>query len=183
MPALRILLAGLVVAVSILAGRPAMASTSDLVQHLDQIALGFPGGIALYIADPETGKALYTRNADEPIVTASLYKLGVLLEAERRVDAGELRYDDLITILPEDITEDGSFEAAGAEMTLDQALEAMITISDNGTAQALWHLLGPENIDVTLQRAGIGDFHVALDRSEDNVATPRAIGTFFTLLA
>lgn len=183
MRVLRFLLAGLVVAMSVVAGRPAAASTADLVQHLDEIAQGFPGGVGLYIADPATGKPLYMRNPDEPIVTASLYKLGVLLEAERRVEAGDLRYDDVITIQPEDITEDGSFEPAGSEMTLDQALEAMITISDNGTAQDLWHLLGPQNIDVTLQNVGITGFHVALDRSEDNVATPRAIGTFFTMLA
>lgn len=183
MRALRILLAGLCVAASVLAGRPAMASTSELVQHLDRIAQGFPGGIGLYIADPTTGKALYTRNPDEPIITASLYKLGVLLEAERRVDIGDLKYDDIVTIQPEDITDDGSFEPAGTELTLDRALEAMVTVSDNGSAQALWHLLGPRNIDVTLQNAGIGDFHVALDRNEDNVATPRAVGTFFTLLA
>ena len=69
---------------------------------------------------------------------------------ERRVDAGELHYSDRITIQPEDVTEDGSFEYPGTELTLDEALEAMITISDNGAARALWHLLGGENIDATL---------------------------------
>src|SRR5262249_38985484 len=52
-----------------------------------------------------------------------------------------------------------------------------------GSAQALWHLLGGQNIDASLQKWGINDFHVAVDESEDNVATPRAIGQFFTLLA
>jgi len=164
-------------------GAPAAASTADLVQHLDQLVSAFPGGAGLWIADPNTGKTLYSHDADEPIITASLYKLAVLTEAERRVEAGQLHYGDIITIEDEDITEDGSFEVAGTELTLDQALEAMITISDNGAALALWHVLGPENINATLRNIGITDFHVFLDWNEDNVATPRAVGTLLTLLA
>ncbi len=183
MSRVRVLLSVALVMASLGAGRPAAASTQELVQQLDQLSGAFPGGVGLWIADPSAPKPLYARNADEHVITASLYKLGVLAEAERRVDTGELKYSDIITIMPEDITEDGSFEAAYTELTLDQALEAMITISDNGAAQALWHLLGGENIDATLAKAGLSDFHVAYDSSEDNVATPRAIGTFFTMLA
>lgn len=168
---------------SVLAGRPAEASTADLVVQLDRLAASFPGGVGLWIADPAAPKPLYTRDAGEHVITASLYKLGVMAEAERRVDAHQLSYADLVTITEEDVTEDGSFEPAGTEMTLDEALEAMITISDNGAAQALWHLLGPANIDATLTKAGLADFHVALDRKEDNVATPAVIGQFFSLLA
>ncbi len=183
MRTLRLLVAACVVIASLVGARPVAASTTDLGAQLDQVAEGFPGGVGLYVADPTNGKALYTHNADEPVVTASLYKLGVLAEAERRVDAGELTYDDMITIEPEDVVEDGSFESVGTELTIDQALEAMITVSDNGAAQALWRTLGPENIDATLQKIGLTDFHVALDHNEDNVATPRAIGLYFTMLA
>jgi beta-lactamase class A len=164
-------------------GAPAAAGTAELVQHLDQLVSTFPGGAGLWIADPNLSTPLYSHDADEPIITASLYKLAVLAEAERRVDAGELHYSDIITIEDEDITEDGSFELAGTELTLDEALEAMITISDNGAALALWHVLGPENINATLQRVGIKDFHVFLNWDEDNIATPRAVGTLLTLLA
>ena len=183
MRSLRALLAVVVIVASVVSGRPAEASTADLVQQLDQIAAEFPGGVGLWIADPNSSKPLYSRNADEPIIAASLYKLGILAEAERRVDTGDLRYSDTITIEPEDITEDGSFEAAGAVLTIDEALEAMITISDNGTALALWRFLGPANIDATLDRIGLADFHVALNDDEDNVVTPRAVGQYFTLLA
>src|SRR5712691_932724 len=165
-------------------GAPAAASTAELVQHLDQLVGSFPGGAGLWIADPNASKPLYSHDADEPVITASLYKLAVLAEAERRVDAGQLHYSDIITIENEDITEDGSFEVAGTELTLDQALEAMITISDNGAALALWHVLGAENINATLRNVGINDFHVFMAWGEDdNVATPRAIGTLLTLLA
>jgi beta-lactamase class A len=179
-----IVLAASVALMGVLPPAPAAASTAELVQHLDQLVTGFPGGAGLYIADPNLSKPLYAHDADEPIITASLYKLAVLTEAERRVDLGQLHYSDIITIEDEDITEDGSFEPAGTELTLDAALEAMITISDNGAALALWHVLGAQNINATLRNQGINDFHVFMSWGEDdNVATPRAIGTLLTLLA
>ena len=172
-----------VIAASLVRAGPAAAGTAELVQALDQLASAFPGGAGLWIADPLAARPLYARSDDEPVIMASLYKLGVLAEAERRVETGELRYGDLITIHPEDVTADGSFFEAGTELTLDDALEAMVTISDNGTALALWHLLGGANIDAMLSSQGLTGFHVAFDESEDNVATPRAVGTFLARLA
>jgi beta-lactamase class A len=162
---------------------PARASTADLVQHLDGLISSFSGGVGIWVSDPTVTTPLYTHDPDEQVIAASLYKLGVLAEAERRVDAGELHYNDVITIEPDDITADGSFEDAGTQLTIDEALEAMITISDNGSALALWRILGGSNIDATLEKAGVKNFHVALDNTEDNWVTPRAVGTYFTLLA
>jgi beta-lactamase class A len=165
-------------------GAPAAASTADLVHQLDQLVSAFPGGAGLWIGDARTSKPIYSHDANEPIITASLYKLALLTEAERRVEAGQLRYGDIITIEAEDITEDGSFEVAGTELTLDEALEVMITISDNGSALALWHMLGAENINATMRAVGVNDFHVFVEWGvDDNVATPAAIGTLLTLLA
>jgi len=161
----------------------AEASTADLIRQLDGLVASFPGGAGIWVSDPNVPTPLFTHDPDEQVIAASLYKLGVLAEAERRVDAGQLHYNDQVVIQPEDVTADGSFEEAGTQLTLDEALEAMITISDNGAALALWHILGGANVDVTLQKAGIADFHVALDESEDHWATPRAVGMFFTLLA
>ena len=171
----------IVIAVSLPA--PAQASTSDLVKQLDGLIGSFPGGAGIWIADPTVATPLFSHDPEEQVIAASLYKLGVLAEAERRVDSGELHYGDTITIEPDDITSDGSFEDAGTQLTLDQALEGMITVSDNGAALALWHILGGANIDATLEKTGIKDFHVAFDDTEDNWATPHAVGTFFTLLA
>jgi len=159
------------------------ASTAELVQQLDSLIASFPGSAGIWVGDPIVATPLYARNANVQVIAASLYKLGVLVEAERRVDARELTYTDVITIEAEDITVDGSFEDAGTQLTLDEALEAMITISDNGSALALWRILGGASINATLQKAGVDDLHVALDSTEDNWATPHAVGTFFTLLA
>src|SRR5438477_48847 len=69
---MRVLKALLVLAVvvsAVLAGRPAQASTADLVAHLDELASSFVGGVGLWIADPNAATPLYTRNPDEHVVT------------------------------------------------------------------------------------------------------------------
>ncbi len=178
--ALAIALTGTLVAMP--AGRAA-GSTQDLVIQVDGLVRAFPGDVGVYVADPLNPTPLYTHDADVAFITASLYKLGILAHVETLIDAGQLKYTDTIEIQPEDITEDGSYELAGTVMTVDEALEAMITVSDNGTALELWHSLGPDNINATLQKLGLTAFHIASNDDDDHTATARVIGQYFTLLA
>lgn len=162
---------------------PAAASTADLVIQVDGLVKAFPGDTGVYIADPLVAQPLYTHDADVSFIAASIYKLGILVDVESLVDSGALKYSDTIEIQPEDITDDGSYEVAGTVMTVDEALEAMITVSDNGTALELWRSLGPDNINATLQKLGLGDFHIATDDNDDNTVTARVVGQLFSLLA
>ena len=163
--------------------RAAAPFSADVLRRLDALIAAFPGSAGVWIADPVSSAPLYAHDADANVTTASLYKLGVLMEAERRVENGQLRYSDAITIGVDDVTEDGSAYEPGTVLSLDDALEAMITVSDNGAALALWHLFGGGTIDETLARAGMRDFHVTFDANGTTLATPRAVGTFFRLLA
>jgi beta-lactamase class A len=164
-------------------GARAAALPADAVRRLDGLIAEFRGGAGVWIGDAASSTPLYSHNPDSPVVTASLYKLGVLAEAERRVDAGSLSYTRTVTIQTEDVTDEGSSYEAGTALPIDQALESMITISDNGSALALWHLLGGQNIDALLEREGMPDFDVTLDERGNTTATPRSVGTFFTRLA
>ncbi|MBI2774324.1 MAG: serine hydrolase, partial [Chloroflexi bacterium] len=166
-----------------LVGAAAPARATDLNSVLDTLANAFPGGSAVWVADPSRPDPLYARDADRSVLAASLYKLAVLAEAERQVDLGLRAYTDPVTIDPEDITEDGSYFYPGDKLTLDEALEAMITVSDNGTALKLWRTLGPEQINKTLAANGISGFNVALDWDDDNLVTARGVGTLLTRLA
>ncbi len=164
-------------------GRAAPPLSADVVRKLDGLIAAFPGKAGVWVADPAAASPLYTHDADTSVVSASLYKLGVLMEAERRIESGTMRYSDRITIQPDDVTEDGSGYVAGAVISLDEALEAMITLSDNSSALALWRRLGGDTIDATLARAGMPDFRVSLDRNGNTTVTPHAVGTYFALLA
>jgi beta-lactamase class A len=175
-----------VVAACVLLGTlaaPGAASTADLIIQVDGLVKAFPGDTGVYVADPLAPQPLYTHDADVAFIAASLYKLGILVHVESLVDAGKLKYTDTIEIQPEDVTDDGSYEVAGTVMTVDEGLEAMITVSDNGTALEFWHSLGPDTINATLQKLGLTDFHIATDDNDDNTATARVIGQYFTLLA
>src|SRR3989442_801282 len=161
---------------------PSSAPT-PLQTLLDRRVGGFSGGAGIVVVDPVTGALLYAHDPDQLVITASLYKLAVLVEAERRVETGKARYADPITIEPEDITDDGAFEPAGTTMTLDEALERMITVSDNGAALALERIFGPHQINLTLTSLGIQPFTLAENDADDNVASPRAVANYFLLLA
>lgn len=68
------LLTAVLVSGSVGAG-PAEGTTTQLVGQLDSLLATVEGGSGLYIADPSLPAPLYTRNADEQVITASLYKL------------------------------------------------------------------------------------------------------------
>ena len=162
--------------------RVAAPYPADVVRRLDALVVKFPGRAGVWISDPMSAVPLYTHDSGANVSTASLYKLGVLMEAERRVDSGQLRYSDPITIGPGDVTDEGSAYEPGTTLSLDDALEAMITVSDNGAALALWHLFGASAIEASLVRAGMPDF-LTFDGDGNTLTTPHATGMFFERLA
>jgi beta-lactamase class A len=145
---------------------------ADLV---DARLASFPGRAAIVAANGNTGEVLLAVDADATVFAASLYKLAVLLEAERRFDAGTLHPDEHIMVTDADQTEDGSFTATGSVLTIDEALERAIVVSDNAAALALIRRLGIPAIHATLEREGI-----ALRFTADGaMTTASAIATFF----
>jgi beta-lactamase class A len=154
---------------------PALIVTPGAADLVDARLASFAGRVAIVAADGITGDVLLSVDADTPVFAASLYKLAVLLEAERRFDAGTLRPDERITVTAADQTEDGNFTPTGTALTIDEALERAIVISDNAAALALIRRLGIPAIHATLEREGI-----ALRFTADGaMTTAGGIATFF----
>ena len=143
----------------------------------------FGGKAGVVIAFPGVPEPIFSTDADTPFIAASLYKLGVLLRIESLVESGTLSYDDTITIADADVTIDGSNEPAGTVLTIDDALEQMITYSDNGSALALLRVYGAPATNAKLAAAGIKGFRVAETPDEDYMVTARALTMYFDLLA
>jgi beta-lactamase class A len=158
------------------AAAPAVVVTPEAADRIDALLADRHGHAAVIVAAGRSGELLYTAEPDEPVFAASLYKLAVLLEAERRIDAGTLRHTDRITITAADQTESGSFSATGSVLTVDDALERAIVLSDNAAALALIRKLGIGSIQKTLERERIGYLRFTADGA---VTTARAIATFF----
>lgn len=157
------------------AAAPALIVTPDAADQIDALLARQGGRIAVVVAGGRSGEILYAVDPDEPVFAASLYKLAVLLEAERRIDAGTLRSSDLITVTIADQAESGSFTAAGSVLTIDDALERTIVLSDNAAALALIRSLGVSAIQATLEREQIYLRFTA----DGAVTTARGIATFF----
>lgn len=177
------LLAAMATALAAPAPALALSAQASLASRIDPLVEAFPGGSAILVADPSSAVPMYERDGDREIIAASLYKLGILAAVEMEVERGGLRYGDVIVIEDADITADGSFVIPGAALTVDDALELMITLSDNGTAMHFWRMLGGAYMNEVLGSFGVAGLHIAVDESDENVVTPRAIGSYFSLLA
>ena len=153
----------------------ALIVTPEAADQIDALLARGDGRAAVVVASGRSAEILFAVDADEPVFAASLYKLGVLLEAERRIDAGTLAPSESITVTAADQSEGGSFTAAGSVLTIDEALERTIAISDNAAALALIRRLGVSNIQATLDRERI----YLRFTSDGAITTARGIATFF----
>lgn len=159
-------------------GLEILAAGTDAILAARVAAFG--GQSAVVIADAVSGEVAYARNGERSVFAASLYKLGVLLEAERRIEGGKLRYADTVTVSVADQADGGSFTAAGTKLSIDEALRRMIVLSDNAAARALVRLLGVAAIHATLDREGLAELRFT---SVGARTTARAVATFFADLA
>lgn len=116
------------------------------------------GGFGIVVQNLQTG-ARAELNPGNSYYGASLYKVAVMYEVMRQVEAGSLSLDQTVTIDEFYAGQDlGTLDAfgweAGARITVRQAVEASITVSDNATAYLLGDLVGWGRVDQTLQELG-----------------------------
>lgn len=158
MRALHMLLAlSLVAILPVAMTAPAAANPLDvpLVAAVDSAVASFSGSAAVVITDPRSG-ATYAHGDGRVFTAASLYKLGVMVEAYRAAAAGELALDGTtVTIADEDLVDDGEETDSGTTLTVREAVERMITVSDNSCARALLRLLDTHRVNATSAALGL----------------------------
>ncbi|HTU71839.1 MAG TPA: serine hydrolase [Candidatus Baltobacteraceae bacterium] len=140
------------------ASRPASARPDDALEaQLRAIAAGYQGKVALYAADLRSGKTVAI-DADTPVPTASTIKLTILFEALKQIQEGRVRFDDKLTLTPENqVIGSGVLNQFDTplSLTFKDALTMMIVVSDNsGTNLAIDHL-GLKNIDDRIRWMGL----------------------------
>ena len=153
----------LVVVSLALAAHPAAATvllSRGLSDRLDSYVGQFNGSAGVVVRDTTSGNR-YSYADDRVFGSASLYKLMVMVEAYRQ-DASQLLSLDRTTV---DITEgdtgpDGWYTPAGAVLSVREAVERMITVSDNSAAQALLRRLATRNVNTTASALGLRDTRI-----------------------
>ncbi|MBI5876156.1 MAG: serine hydrolase [Chloroflexi bacterium] len=122
-----------------------------------RIADGFSGTLGVAAHNIKTGEQIF-HNADVIYPTASMVKIGILLELFRQREAGKLALDDMLTIGKQDKTGgSGLIENMGEKVPLSLYNIAVLmnAISDNTATNVLIGHLGKDAINRAMRDAGM----------------------------
>ena len=110
---------------------------------LEQYIAGLDGVYGIAARRLDGGEPVLI-NADRRYASASLYKLLVMYRVFQKMESGTLSPGDVLTIQPGDMQDAGSDEglSVGDRVTVERALEAMITVSSNAASFALVRAVG-----------------------------------------
>lgn len=131
----------------------------DSVAKVAAEILALPGTAAFGIYALGSGVTPVTELAgNQPMPIGSAFKLWILAEAARQVNAGARKWSDVVTLdtrsLPSGITQRWP---TGAPVTLHTLATLMISISDNTATDALLHALGRDKVDAMVAQTGTAD--------------------------
>ena len=119
-----------------------------------------PGQVSVALADLGTGAPQLVQGIapDRPLALGSAFKLVILAELVRAVEAGQRRWDDVVTL---DGTERpaGGFnqKPKGTQVTIRELARQMISVSDNSATDILLDKLGRERVEAMQATIGIAD--------------------------
>ncbi|MGC4251488.1 MAG: serine hydrolase [Sphingobium sp.] len=133
----------------------AKQADDSLIKVIDDFE-ALPGRTAFAIARL-TGSGpqwIATREPGRQMATGSSFKLYVLAELARAVEAGERRWSDVIPLAHKSFSGRLTAYPAHAPMTLHSLATAMIAESDNSAADTLLIALGREKVDAIVPRTG-----------------------------
>jgi beta-lactamase class A len=148
----------LLIATLALAG-PAASAQNDpvLSAALQSMIANFQGHVSFYAHDLATGKTVAI-DADQPVPTASVIKLGILYEALLQIRAGRAHFEDHLAVRREDQVSGSGvllFFDAPMTITFKDALTLMIALSDNTGANLSMEHVGIQNVDDRLVSLGM----------------------------
>jgi beta-lactamase class A len=130
---------------------------SQLDQLIKSIAAAHHGHVALYAHNLRTGQTA-SLMPDEPVQTASVIKMGVLLDAAEQIRAGQATFDERILL-----TKANQVAGSGVlgeltppiALTFADVLRLMVILSDNTATNMAIDRLGLAHINETLRTAGL----------------------------
>jgi hypothetical protein len=115
-------------------------------------------GFALARLGDGAPQLLAADHGETPFAIGSAFKLVILAELLRAVNAGERRWDDKVTLDGSPLP-GGTYmrSPAGTQVSLRELAQKMISISDNSATDILLHHLGRARVEAMLGVVGIAD--------------------------
>ena len=125
--------------------------------QLQSIAAAHQGLLAVYTHNLRSGETAGL-DADEPVQTASVIKMGILLDAAEQIRAGNASLEEKLVL-----TKANQVQGSGVlgqltaplTLTLRDVLHLMVVLSDNTATNMAIDRLGIEHINATLLAAGL----------------------------
>lgn len=148
----------LLASLALLAGPASAAGPSRAEKKLQKRISAFRGEMGLYARHLGTGEVLAV-NADARFPTASVIKLAVMAEVERRLAEGTLDLGTTVTLREEDKAGDETTPLnalhPGVVLTVPDLLRLMIAWSDNTATNFLVGLVGTKGVNDLLEAHGL----------------------------
>ncbi len=118
---------------------------NELASRLAPLAKAHKGKVAIAVKHLGTGESYY-QHADEPMPTASLIKLAVMIEVYQQVADGKVKLSDPVTLRKEDkVPGSGVLTdhfTPGITFPLGDAVHLMIAVSDNTATNLVLDKIG-----------------------------------------
>ncbi|MBV9119427.1 MAG: serine hydrolase [Chloroflexi bacterium] len=180
-----------------MAAAPPIASQAAIVPHpisRSAIAAGVEsrargilddaGGTTAMVAAMPGQAPFVALNANAALPSASLYKLGVMAAVYNAFAKGNLTPSQQTTVTQEDVDTygDAPATAPGTVVTVQEALQRMITVSDNSAAGALIDLVGESAVDAAFAANGMPGTHLGSPSSGVAETTAADQAAFFQRL-
>jgi len=129
----------------------------QLDEQLRSIATAHHGTVALYAQNLKTGRTA-SIEPDRPVKTASVIKMGILLDAAEQIRAGQASLAEKLVLTHENQVPGSGVLGqltAPLSLTLGDALHLMVVLSDNTATNLAIDRLGLAHINSTLRAAGL----------------------------
>lgn len=131
----------------------------NLQTTVQDLAAAYPGHVALYAKNLTTGASV-NLDADRPVKTASVIKLTLMLQAMKQVRAGKLALTTPLSLTKANQVEGSGilqYLTPGLELSLQDAITLMITLSDNTATNLIIDRVGLAPTNAMLAQLGLRD--------------------------
>lgn len=158
-------------------------SAQELAKSLDEavqpLLKAYKGDVAVAAYHFESDTHWSTRG-DEPMPTASLIKLPVMIEAYRQVDSGKVSLDQRIELRKEDMVQGSGILTThfspGTTLSLRDAIRLMIVYSDNTATNLVIDAIGLPSTTKTMSEIGFPEtqLNAKVFRGDTSIAPERS---------
>ncbi len=159
------------------AGAP--GQSEDLEKTIARLVRNHEGKTCVAVRHLENGVEFAYR-ADEPMPTASLIKLPVMVEAYRQAAAGQIDLTDLVELEEQDkVPGSGILTphfSAGLKLPLRDAIRLMICHSDNTATNLVVDCVSLERVNATMEELGLPNtkIHSKVFRRDTSILPERS---------